>query len=253
MANELVTWTRPRFTPGGGEALLFYVLYGEFELPPTISRSRHRTNGIPDGCDLMHYDEAQHPDTLNSFREGYLWDELCANQPSIANGVASSRECVILRGAFPDPPDLDYFRDAVGLITALSEETTGIFDPQGFAWHTPQRWRTHIFDPDGPVPRHHVVILSSDEARGGTWLHTRGMRKYGRPDLSIHDVPEPLAAKCVELINRFIEMMAFGALVPEGQAIRVEGLPEGMRCRHRGSMDDPAFNNVHLELEWPVA
>ncbi len=38
------------------------------------------------------------------------------------------------------------------------------------------------------MPRQHVVILTSEECSGDgrplTWFHTRGMRKFGRPDLS---------------------------------------------------------------------
>jgi hypothetical protein len=51
-----------------------------------------------------------------------------------------------------------------------------------------------------------------------------------------------------DLCDRFIEMQAFGAVIPEGQAIKVAGLPSGWRCRHQGDLDDPEFNNRHVAI-----
>ncbi len=55
----------------------------------------------------------------------------------------------------------------------------------------------------------------------------------------------------IDLCERFIEMMAFGAVIAEGQEIRMNSLPAGMRCHHAGDHDDPDFNNVHVEIMWP--
>jgi hypothetical protein len=30
-------------------------------------------------------------------------------------------------------------------------------------------------------------------------------------------------------------------------------VPDGMSVHHAGSLDDPDFDNVHLELRWPPA
>jgi hypothetical protein len=57
----------------------------------------------------------------------------------------------------------------------------------------------------------------------------------------------------IDLVNRFIELLAFGAMVPEGQPIRMAALPAGMTCWRRGREDDPDFNNEHIEIVWPDA
>lgn len=54
-----------------------------------------------------------------------------------------------------------------------------------------------------------------------------------------------------KLLNRFIDLAAFGHVIPEGQTIRMEGVPSGMTCRHAGNLDDPHYNNVHVEMIWP--
>jgi hypothetical protein len=52
------------------------------------------------------------------------------------------------------------------------------------------------------------------------------------------------------MIERFIEMQAYGGVVREGQEVHMRGLPPGGVCHHRGSFDDPDFNNVHIAIEW---
>jgi hypothetical protein len=42
--------------------------------------------------------------------------------------------------------------------------------------------------------------------------------------------------------------MRFG----DGSTVDVEGLP-GLKVKRGGSLDDPEFNNTHLELAWPEA
>ncbi len=74
------------------------------------------------------------------------------------------------------------------------------------------------------------------------------MIKFGRPDLSVRGVTRELGPAVEDLCNRFIEMQAFGAVVPEGQEVKMKALPPGWRCRHGGTIDDPDFNNVHLEI-----
>ena len=139
---------------------------------------------------------------------------------------------------------------SAGESNCRSAGAVAIFDMQSFRWFSKAKWLSEIFDPDAAVPRHHVSIIWSEE-HGRLWIHTRGMRKFGRPDVSVPGVPPSSRDAVIDLCNRFIEMMAFGAIVAEGQAIKMKALPAGLRCHHAGSVDDPDFNNVHLEIRWP--
>ena len=62
-----------------------------------------------------------------------------------------------------------------------------------------------------------------------------------------------LDPESLDLVNRFIDLLAFGARVPDGQPIRLAGLPAGMTCWRRGDENDPDFNNEHIEIVWPEA
>jgi hypothetical protein len=242
-------WPRPYFQPGGGDAWLFYVVYGRVDTTAALSRSAYRSEGAPHGLSVMSYGPTVHPETVGSFRDGYLWDQLKETDPELAADILNQDSCIVVQGAFKDPRTLDYLRDTVGLITHfLDHGGVTVYDPQMFEWWSPNKWRERIFAPAGPVPRHHTVILVSEDAPGIEWIHTRGLRKFGRSDLSVHSVPPDLKEGVLDLCSRFIELQAFGGVVPEGQEIRMRSLPAGMRCHHRGDLDDPDFNNVHLEI-----
>lgn len=133
----------------------------------------------------------------------------------------------------------------------LDRGGVAVYDPQILKWWSPNEWRQRVFEPASPVPRHHAVILYSEDGDGSEWFHTRGMKKFGRPDLSMHGVCREDRTAVIDLFERFIEMQAFGALIPEGQEIRMRTLPPGLQCFHQGSLDDLDFNNVHIEIRKP--
>jgi hypothetical protein len=250
-SEPLPSWPRRHFSPGGGDAHLFYKVHGTFNGEPTISRIDHRCAGIPEHCELHLYTRESHPDVLAiGLDDNWIGSELRRVQPSLARAVTATDQCLVLRGVVPDPANLDYFRDAVGLLMALLEGGgVAVFDPHMFKWWSADEWRNTAFNPASAVPRHHVVILVSDEPDGRSrWYHTRGMLKFGRPDLSVHNVTPELDAAVIDLCNRLIEMQAFGAVISEGQEIKMAGLPTGWRCHLAGDLDDPDFNNRHLDI-----
>jgi hypothetical protein len=258
MPEHLTAWPRPYYERPGGCPFLFYVLFGGFDGGCEIDSQEYRTLGVHSGLELNLYDRGVYADVLFSFQTGYLWDELVAQEPALARRIAGSDQCLILRGELEDQGDLDYLRDSVGLLTYfLDHGGVCVYDPQMFRWWEPGAWRHQVFEPGGPVPRQHVVILTSDEDQSGalgetlTWFHTRGMRKFGRPDLSVHDVRPHDHEAIIDLFERFIEFQALGGTIAEGQAIKMRNLPPGMTCHHGGDLDDPDFNNVHVEITPP--
>jgi hypothetical protein len=182
-----------------------------------------------------------------------LGQELRSKSAEIVAEVERAPACLILQGTLPESPDLDYLRDTVGLLTwCLDNSGRIIFDVQTFEWWTPEDWRSKIFRPAAAVPRHHVVILVSEDDKPNTkWFHTRGMQKFGRPDISVRHVPPALKDGVIDLCNRFIDFQAFGGVVAEGEEVRMASLPPGGTVRHGGDLDDPDFNNVHMEIVWP--
>jgi len=247
--SELTDWGRPYFEASGSSADIFYVAYGK---PPSswdISGSKYSVSGIPDGIEIHTYGPTTHPETVEEFKKGYLWESLLERKPDLASKVAEQTECLIIRGSLNDPVTLNYFRNLVGLIQWLFDRgIQGVFDPHAFLWWSAEEWND-VFEKSDTALHSHVMIFTSPE-NGEEWAHTRGLRKFGRPDLSVRGYPVERATDVGNLINRFIGMQALGAVIPEGQEIKMKGFPSEMYCKHKGHLDDPDFNNVHIEIIW---
>lgn len=253
MPPELADWPRPNYVPGGGEPFLFYCLYGKATAGNSLSASKYRLSGMPAGIDVMKYGPDQKPHVVSSFREGFVWEHLQKTDPEFARTIASCDSCMVLRGSPEDDSDLNYLRNTIGLITYfLDEGCCAVYDLQMLKWWTPEEWKEKIFEPASPVPRRHTVTLFSPEESDPSrkWFHTRGMRKFGRPDISVHNVPSEHEVSVGKMIQRLIEHQAAGNVVAEGMKINMESLPPGGIVHHGGDLEDPDFNNVHIQVVW---
>lgn len=254
MVNSLKSWERKYYGDSDEDAFLFYVAFGDISQDKPLKERNYRSSGVPTGFDLTAYNKVRDADFIDEFFEGYLWEQLNAQNPTLARTIQESPGCVVLHGRQKNPETLDYLRDCVGLMTFLLDNgACTIYDPQMFHWWTPEQWRERLFDPAAPVPTHHVMILFSEEPGSDElfWVHTRGMRKFGKPDISVRRVGPDYQDAVIDLCNRFIEYQAFGGVIPEGQEIRMGSLPPGGMAHHGGDLEDPDFNNVHVEIVWP--
>jgi hypothetical protein len=252
MPTKLGSWERSRFEPGGGNALVCYAIYGTFTNDSPISGTTYRTAGIPRGVALRRLTRANAQPL--PFAEGEFATLLRKSDPALFARIEQVPECLVIQGEVADPANLTYLKDCVGVVTFfLDHGGVAVVDALQFKSFDPTSWRSQFFEPDKPKVHRHVSILYSGEESGrGTWFHTRGLRKFGRPDLSLHNVPDSRKEAAIDLCNRFIELQANGARIPEGHEIRLNSLPSGLICRHKGTLDDPDFNNLHIEIQFPL-
>jgi hypothetical protein len=248
-ATGLNAWTRPLYTPGGDDAFIFLVAFGPAIEELQVSQADHRVDEIPASLELA----VQGAETVNAFLEPPIGELLREDHPELVDLVAATDSCLVIRGTIADPPDLRYLRSVIGLATAaLDAGAVAIYNLQSFGLFSPARWRTDIFEPDAPSPADFVVILSSEDhegdPNGAVWLHTRGMRVFGRPDLSVRGVPADQINVAGQLVRALIEQQVKGLRIEDGSTMTV-GDPIGNITFHRrGHVDDPEFNNVHLEI-----
>jgi hypothetical protein len=250
MTIEFAPWERRHYVAGGPQPFLFYVIYGAIDTEAPLSRRAYRCAGYPAGLDVMAYGPGSNPEIVERFRSGLLWDKLMDQQPALATAVEACDRCLIIRGSPDDSSTLDYLRDTVGLITHFADHGgCAIHDPFRLTWWEPATWKQRIFAPAAPVPREHTVILVSDEDDPSSqWFHTRGMRKFGRPDISVRHVDAAHRNGVIDLCNRLIHSQAEGAIIPDGQEIHMASLPSGGIIRTAGDVEDPDFNNSHLDI-----
>lgn len=247
MQRKLPDWKRDHYERGEGRALIFYVIYGEFTNDVAIPGPKYRTAGLPEGFSLRKLDHKQRvplPFTDEDFAKGL-------DNPALLDRVRQAPECLQLYGDIPDPANLNYLRDSVGLVTfVLDHGGFAVCDPQQLELYDGDQWRRTVFDGGATNLSKHVKILYSDEPNG-RWYHTRGLRKFARPDISVRGVPRDYANAAIDLCNRFIRLQQLGGQIAEGQEIRMPSLPGGLVSHHAGSLDDPDFNNVHVLIKWP--
>jgi hypothetical protein len=249
VSADLPNWERSHYQAGKATALIYFVVYGQFSNDVKISRSKYRTAGLPEDFTLTQVSRKKHGPL--PFTDGEFGKSV--KDAALFERTQQASEGMILRGEIADPPNLNYLRDSIGVLTFFMDHGGfAVCDPQQFELYDAERWRRDIFDPGATNLFRHVKILFFEEP-GGAWYHTRGMRKFARPDLSVRKVPREYSEAAIDLCNRFILMQALGAQIPEGQEIRVKSLPPGLICHHLGSLDDPDFNNVHVEINWPTA
>lgn len=243
--QELFSWPRPRYERGGGDALVWVEIYGDWaETETQVSASKHNSAGLP--AELV----AQvTPNNTNDW-EGAMADLARQSNPVAWQSALDAPQKLVIRGEISDPDSLDYLRDVTGVVAAsLESGGRAVFLPQILTVFGADEWREQFFGA-GFEPTNHAIILVTPQEDGATWLHTRGMRLFGRPDLSCRDVKPDELEGLQAIFNGLMRMMAAGALIPDGQPVRAADSDEVLRCSNRGGLDDDEFNNRHLSLEW---
>jgi len=238
-------WQRPRFVPGGGDASVLYAVFGPKPEPLRVTSLAHRVLPMELSLEL----EYMEPDVAASLLDESLMAGFTGEESPAA---LTADGCMVMRADVSDPPDLRYLRNCIGVVTAILEAGgKAAANLQSLSMLTPDQWRGVIFGPDEPQPRLHVNVFHAKDDDGAMTVTTRGMRAFGRPDLLVRGVPEADLPAASELCNQLIEAQAFGAVVADGDRVAIPGREVELTARREGSLEEPAFNNVHLDLAWP--
>ncbi|HET6553813.1 MAG TPA: hypothetical protein VFG49_09770 [Dyella sp.] len=245
-------WQRPHWQPNDEEVLLQFYVFGKFE-PGRAPSTDYGSEGLPEGVELT----SHHHGALRQW-EGYplrgsIGRMFKEDAPEAYRLALDAPEVLVVRGRLPDSGDTGYLRDTLGVLAALLDVGgTAILDPQILTLFDADSWRRRYVVRDGAPIRNHLLILcDEDEAQGRQWIHTRGMRKFGRPDISIRNVPEGDIDRAGLLCERLVELEALGAHFIDGQPLDAEGLHGGLAARLGGGEEDADFNNTFAEFRWP--
>ncbi len=245
-------WDRKYYQSGGKPFLCFIVFNCENDLE--VSKSKHRVDEIPSDLEFRFYEGEKHATYLEKFFTNSFCNFLRSRGIDIDKHVKPSKSSLVIIGTIQNDTNLNYLRNLIGIIQSLLEKgATGVIDMSITKWLDPKDWNDIYFKHGKSFPKHHVVIYKTeiDDLR---WFGTQGMIKFGRPDICVENVPESDIEMAIELINRFIEFQAFGGIVEEGREVIINGFPEGMFVRHKGTIYEKTgfeFNNDHFVLSWP--
>jgi hypothetical protein len=244
-------WQRPHWRSSDEEVILQYYVFGKFE-PTRVPSAQYGSDGLPEEVQLS----SHHHHILRDW-EGYplkapLGDLFKHDAPEAFEQALATPQVLVLHGRFKDQADTGYLRDTYGVLAGLLDiGGVAILDPQMLTLFDAQEWRRRYLVKDGAPLRSHVLILRDEEAAGRYWVHTRGMRKFGRPDISLRNVPESEVDGAGALCQRLIELEALGAHFEQGQTLEVDGMFGGLVAELGGGYDDPQFNNTYVTFYWP--
>ncbi len=247
--DDADVWNRPHFKDVGEKPHVFYVVFGANAKAMKLSKEKHNLTGVPKGLRIRSFDKTQHAEYINSFLTGALRGRL-KNQPALEEKVLATDKCAIVEGTIEVSDTLEYLRNTIGIVQGLTETNgVAVLDLHAISWHDSAAWSRKFFEPRMPQPLNHVLILSSEE-NGGTWLHTRGMRKFGRPDISILKIDNKSLKRGKRVIERYITHFALGASVKDGEQIKMREAPRGLSFALKGDYDNLDFNNYYVEVTW---
>lgn len=244
-------YERPYYKDRNRRPLLFYVVFGADQGRFQVSGKRHRVDKVPQGLELSILKKPENGAYMEALIGGTLGELLDRDDHSLYEAARKTEQWAVLRGEIQEDADLHYMRNAIGLVQALVESgAAGVLDLQTLTLFPPERWTNTIFAPEFN-PCSHVVILASEEKRGELWLHTRGMRKFGRPDVSMENVPEEESGEAAQIINQMIFYGALGAFFSRPVKLHT---PQGLSCVVKPELEDdpdnPDFNNSYYRVSW---
>ncbi|TAN04398.1 MAG: hypothetical protein EPN40_00100 [Rhodanobacteraceae bacterium] len=247
-------WTRPHWSRDEARAMLVYFVFGEFAAEPKLDLSAHGSAGLPQGVEMRRIPKAMLAHWEGNPLRGALGEILREGEPEAFEAARKAPECLMLRGELPDSDSLAYLRDTLGVVAALLDAGgIAVVDPQILEMFSADDWRRRYAGDAIASPRNHVLILCQDDVDGSAWIKTRGLRKFARPDVSIRRVPQAEVQRAGAVAAQLVELQARGMRFGDGSTVEAEGLPEGLKLTCGGSLEDPEFNNTHIELTWPKA
>ena len=245
-------WQRPHWHASDEEILLQFYVFGTFEAV-RVPSAQYGSPGLPAGITATNHHHAELRVWEGYPLKGALGRMFKDDAPQAYQHALDAPEVMVVRGALKDSQATGYLRDTLGVLAGMLDiGGVAILDPQILSLLDADAWRRKYLIADGAPIRHHLLILRDDDAQPGhAWVHTRGMRKFGRPDVSIRQVPDAEVDRAGALCERLVELQALGAHFSEGQAFDIEGLPAGVVAHMAGGLDDPAFNNTYVQFDWP--
>jgi hypothetical protein len=254
----LNTWTRSQYQELPLQQLHYLVIFGNIDesLPP-LDSVRYRSTGLPEGMELEFASREESPELWDQFQKGSAWELFCESAPTIVDAIKNSPTCVIARGQIADSDSLEPLGNVIGIITSLLDSGgIVVYDVLTATWFDSLGWKMSVFEPGLEGLAKLVVVQQEAENKEESWIYTRGMRRFARPDISFRNVPNDATAEAELLVEFLIYRMMDGAVIPDGKELIFKDLPLALsgasplkiRCNLAGNLDDPHFFNFFLEV-----
>ena len=232
---------------------MFYVIFGVKEEELEISRERHNLDEVPEGLNMNMFTREQHSEYMDNLIGGTLGKLLKEEQPELYEKIQKENVWAIVNGKIKQDDNLKYLRNTIGVVQAFIDAgAIAVLDMQTFSLYSALEFTEKIFSKDLDIYSH-VKILISKMEDGNIWLHTRGLRKFGRPDISIENVPGSEENKVVRIANQMIYYSSLGELFNKKVKLHLYKDKEEaviINPKFVGDYENVDFNNAYCKLLW---
>ncbi len=176
-----------------------------------------------DALDVRVHSYAENPEWIDGWRTGPLRNLAARELPDPA-ALDAATFCYTIQVSVTDPADLTHLQLAWAVAAAVCRAgAIAVLDAFAHDW-SPASVVAGL-DPHRPftVIREVSVVAEAEVAAGfGHPVHTRGMTKFGRPDL-ITGIPGERIGEAATVLNQLAAMLADGHVLAPGQQIRIDG------------------------------
>jgi hypothetical protein len=227
MTSVIAPWQRPSFRPTGRDATVTLIAFADEDVIGSEPDLRIGAD-IPEtapvaGLDLRSHRYADSPAWIDGWRTGALRNLAARGLDDLARLDAASC-CYSITVTVEDPADLSHLQ--LGWAVASAIATAGAFatlDAHAATWFPGPSVAS--LSPHRPFTVQQEVSLTAENEPVpgfGHPVHTRGMIKFGRPDL-VAGVPSSRIEETGRILNHLARMLAEGAVVVPGQQFRIDG------------------------------
>ena len=246
-----MSYERPYYTDLNYHPFLYYIVFGVKSEELQVSRERHHVEGFPKGLDFVFFSKKKNDSYMQSLLGGTLGEILDRKKHILYEKVKNTDKWAVIRGEVQQDADLGYMRDCIGFVQDILDlGAVVVLDLQTISLYSYEEWTECFFEKEF-CAYDHVTILLSEMEGGLVWLHTRGMRKFGRPDVSIENVPENETEDAAQAINQMIYYGSIGTFFDRDMKLHTHsGRTYFAKPQFINDFENPDFNNSYYSFVW---
>ena len=243
---------RPVYEKKGYNSFVYYVAFGLCTDNVDVYPEQHHVTGIPEGVKLLGITKDMIHADFKGYVSGAFGEALENKDPELAKKVHENGKAMQIMGEVEDDSSLSYLVSSVGIVEALCDMgAIAVLDMHLCRWYTPEEWHKDVFEKVTNPFTHISPMMGKQE--DGIWLHTRGMRKFGRPDISISGVPEDDLQAAQEMAQEMVPIQAIGGAWLD-KVITYQTCKGDAKLNphdyYTEGMDNPMYNNNFFDIPW---
>jgi hypothetical protein len=227
MPFAIAPWQRPAFRPTGRDAAITLIAFADKNVLGVGADLQIR-DAVPAAApiaalDLRRHQYADSPAWVDGWRTGALRNIAAQQLDDLARLDAASC-CYSIAVTVKDPTDLTHLQLAWAVASMIA--AAGAFATLDvYAAHWLPGSTVASLSPHRPftVQKEVSLIAETEPTPGfGHPVHTRGMIKFGRPDL-VAGVLTDRIEETGRVLNHLARMLAEGHILTPGQQLRIDG------------------------------